>query len=213
MAPLLCRMSWQHFSSSWLRCGQRPRQLRKMIANKNLLERSRKLKQDCKGSFGVVNFTFSAIRCWKKWALEGEGVTNILYRKSIYYLLCNITFNLFRTYIVKVYHIWTFVYILYIAHKFLTNGDIRCFWPIQIGQSCIHVWLWWSVSYELEGRSFSFHFRSQRIRLKRAKGTRNPQRMAYVEVLGVNLKCSTVVSRILPHFSIAFERCMHECVE
>ena len=32
--------------------------------------------------------------------------------------------------------------------------------------------------------------------------------MAYAEVLGVNLKCSTVVSRILPHFSKAFERCV-----
>ena len=36
--------------------------------------------------------------------------------------------------------------------------------------------------------------------------------MAYAEVLGVNLKCSTVVSRILPHFSIAFERCVYVSV-
>lgn len=67
-------------------------------------------------------------------------------------------------------------------------------------------------SYELEGRSLSFHFRSQRIRLNRVNGTRNPQMMAYAEVLGVNLKCSTVVSRILPHFSKAFERCVYVSV-
>lgn len=36
--------------------------------------------------------------------------------------------------------------------------------------------------------------------------------MAYAEVLGVNLKCSTVVSRILPHFSKAFERCVYVSV-